>query len=242
MTQPQSGGVTLPRSKREELTDEIQGYQTQIVEMKTMIADYENELRALGSRLKQVDPADIATKAHIKHEIKAFIMNKRFILGSIRSAKHQIERLQKQLKEMSAARNSGATRRAHRGGSRHSGTRSRSAERSGNSRNPQSLLFTRIRDVSRQIENDRRELENIESKIDALSQDVEVLQKKLNEQRANNLPARKQVETDLRKKERSLDKEKEWRTAYKYHVRDGEMRLRVLLRSISTITTSDAAT
>ena len=237
MVRPQSGGVTLPRSKREELTDEIQGYQTQIVDMKAMIADYENELRALGSRLKQVDPADTAAKAHIKHEIKAFIMNKRFILGSIRSAKHQIERLQKQLKEMSAARSGGGTRRAQRGGSRHSGTRSRN-----NSQNPQSLLFTRIRDVSRQIEDDRKELVNIESKIDTLSQDVEVLEKKLNEQAANNLPARKQVEIDLRKKIKSLDKEKDWLTVYRYHVRDGEMRLQVLLRSLSTTATSDAAT
>jgi chromosome segregation ATPase len=242
MVRPQSGGVTLPRSKREELIDEIQGYQTQIVDMKAMIADYENELRALGSRLKQADPADTALIAHLKHEIKASILNKRHTLASIRSNRYKIERLQSKLKDMRPNRNGRTTRRAHRGGSQRSGTRSRSAERSTNNRNPRSLLLTRIGDVLWKIEEDKKKLENIKSKIDILIQDVEVLEKKLNEQAANNLPARKQLKTDLRKKQGSLDDKKGEEEEYKYYIREGEMRLKVLLRSLSTTATSDAAT
>ncbi len=97
----QRGGVTLPRSKRETLVDEIQDYQSQIGDLRQMIADYENELRGLGSQLKQAKTAE--EKARVRAEMRDYIMNKRFTLASMKSIRKQIERLEAQVKALNAA-------------------------------------------------------------------------------------------------------------------------------------------
>lgn len=54
------------------------------------------------------------------------------------------------------------------------------------------------------IEFDRSHLRNYEQKLDTLEQDVEVLERKLSEQRQNNAPARKQIQDDMRKKKEEM--------------------------------------
>ena len=119
------------------------------------------------------------------------------------------------------------TRRAHRGGSQRS-----------SQNNNSTLLQRRIDDARRLLELDRRDLEKIEDTIGSLEQDVEVLTKKMREQRPNNQVARAQIQDDLILKRRALRKEKEWRETYMDHVRTGEARLRVLLRRESSNATA----
>jgi chromosome segregation ATPase len=88
--------------------------------------------------------------------------------------------------------------------------------------------------LRRLLEQDRRELEKTEDKVGSLEQDVEVLTKKINDQRPNNRAARGQLLGDLIRKRRALREERRWLENYREHVRTGEARLRVLLRRVSS--------
>ena len=68
----------------------------------------------------------------------------------------------------------------------------------------QRAYSSRERFLRGMLELDRQNYEKWESKADALEQDVEVLERKRDEQRANNAPARKQIQADLTKKREEL--------------------------------------
>lgn len=79
---------------------------------------------------------------------------------------------------------------------------------------------------------DRANMEFWQAKVDSLEQDVEVLERKLTEQRANNAPARKQLHEDLTKK-------KEKMRVAKHQV---EIYREVLERGLKELAALDAAT
>ncbi len=73
--------------------------------------------------------------------------------------------------------------------------------KSGGSQRP---ITSHERFIRGMIELDKANVESWEAKVDALHQDVEVLERKIKEQRANNAPARKQLQDDLTKKREEL--------------------------------------
>lgn len=122
-----------------------------------------------------------------------------------------------------------AKRRAQKGGS----------ERRGNTfrlQNGRSLIQTRIEEMTRLLEADRKDLEKIEDEIGSLEQDVDVIREKMREQMPNNRAARGQLLDDLVQKQKKLREERRWRDTYRQHVEDDERRLRVLRRSLSNAT------
>lgn len=178
------GGSSIARSdRRADLTQELQDYQTSRAQRSEDIQNMTRQIVELEARKREQNAGNRPAIAQLDVDIGELEKRRGFLESSLKLFDNLIENIRAEITRL----NSGEPIVIHR--TRRS-TRSRGGAYRENIREE--------RDLRRQIEMDSKALETWTEKAETYKQEVEVAERVLAEQRANNAPARKQALATLR--------------------------------------------